>query len=155
MNNFFTLFFLGIIALLNGCSGDDDTTALVTTNPSSTERGVLISYQQTGSLKASEIASNRANIGNVSAFTTNDVTIYRVVYSSLYKGASTQVSGLVMIPQTTITTLQLVQRDHGTIIPIAGSENEISSNYTNGITESIESDRQTGIIPAIGYRIEF
>ncbi|WP_422080153.1 alpha/beta hydrolase family protein [Ulvibacterium sp.] len=150
-NKLIALLILGSITALNACS-KGDSVPVVVVDPASTERGALISYQQTGSLAANKIASNGRTIGDVSTFTTNDVTFYRVIYNSLYNGEPTQVSGLVMIPQNTATALPLIQHHHGTIIPESGSEGEVPSNYRGGITENnVETSFIGAVMASNGY----
>ncbi len=145
------LLLLWLITLLSACS-QEDSTPVVVTNSSSTERGLLISYQQSGRITASEIASNGSTIGDVSTLTTKDVAFYKIVYNSLYKGESTQVTGLVLIPQNASAALPLIQHHHGTIIPESGSEHEVPSNYTGGSTENnVETSFIGAVMASNGY----
>ncbi|WP_187388365.1 alpha/beta hydrolase family protein [Seonamhaeicola marinus] len=137
------------MSTLLACSNDDTSTIsnpIINVNPSSSERGALISYQEKGHLTTGEIASNGANIGNVSTLTTHDIKAYKVIYNSLYAGELTKVSGLVFVPQNTLGALRIIQHHHGTIIPSADSKAEVPSNY-NG--SSTDDDIETSFIGAV------
>jgi len=144
------LLFVVIVSFLHACSKDGAD--IMSVNPSSQERGALISYQQKASLTAQEISTNGSTIGDVSGFALNDIITYRVVYNSLYDGALVQVSGLVMIPKNVSNPLRLIQHHHGTIIPFAGSEREVPSNYNGGIREDdVETSFIGAVMAANGY----
>ncbi|WP_299555144.1 lipase family protein, partial [Seonamhaeicola sp.] len=146
---FISLISAALLVILHACSDNDVaivSNPVITVNPSSNARGALISYQETGNLTANAIAANATNIGDVAAFTTNNVTLYRVLYNSLYAGNIIKVSGLVLVPQNMSGPLSLVQHHHGTIIPMEGSEAEVPSNYKGGATES---DVETSFIGAV------
>ena len=138
------LFFIIISTFFNACS--KETGASIESSPDSKERGALISYQKTANLSSDEIAEDGLNIGDVSEFALKNVSVYRIIYNSVHKNDLKQVSGLVLIPDNVSSTLRLIQHHHGTIIPFSGSEEEVPSNYTGGMSES---DVETSFIGAV------
>jgi len=122
------IFSLLLLFLLQGCQIRDDNS-----DPDGT-RLVLVSYNKVTSSAIlqtvlDQILSASGEFGDnvIQNLTQYNVSIYRVVYKTTYRGVEKQASGACIIPETNGVAVPIASYQHGTIF----SEAKAPSNFTN------------------------
>ncbi len=95
------------------------------------KRGKLVSYEYVNSINAANIndffdEKNELE-GNIDGIPKYDIDIYRIIYTSVFKGEIIELSGLIVLPKKD-GALSHLQYHHGTLFPYEYPEGEGSSD---------------------------
>ena len=106
-------------------------------DPPTAPRGTLLSIEKAGTLTPDQLNALDTE-HDMSPLMKYTIDFYSVTYSSIYKGESILLSGLIIIPRTD-DTLSLLQYHHGTLLPessIKGGIQNAPSNFRGEIVST-------------------
>lgn len=137
----FSLFFL---LLLYGCKINDPTPT----------RQVLVSYNKIAASAISQTVldqilslSPEFKDNVIQNLTQYNVSIYKVVYKTTYRGVEKQASGACIIPETNGVSVPIASYQHGTIC----YENKAPSNFTNILDINMVEMLFPQVVSACGF----
>lgn len=112
------------VSLLAACAptAPDDVVGGGVPKLEPSERGDLLRHEKAATLTGEQIAANVSEY-DLAELVRYDVDVYRVYYSSVYKGTPEVLSGLVMVPRAA-GPLSHYQYHHGTMLPFPSSDGE-------------------------------
>jgi pimeloyl-ACP methyl ester carboxylesterase len=141
------IFFLLLLLILNGCQNNGN-------DPDPNARQVLVSYNKIASSAILQTVLDQIlsltgefDDGVIQNLTQYNVSIYKVVYKTTYRGVEKQASGACIIPETNGVPLPIASYQHGTIF----SENKAPSNFTNIFDANMVEMLFPQVVAACGF----